>query len=200
MRKEKLTVVQSLAASVLMATFLQVDAGEEDIRSLATAECQVPGLTVMPPSPWYSVPIDSKEPMIAGCQMLWEEGNQYMGIMRLVSFEVREMPTDGVKWEDLVVAFESKVMERMNIKVGKPIWKRDRVPITGDGFSNAKAIGLTASLEGVAHPNEAHFLLFESPTHKYVISMLTPAKSASPDVYRSNTKAMGRVMRTLQPR
>lgn len=183
-----------------LAVFHNATANEEDLKSLATPLCLIPGLSVSPPSPWYSVPIDSDEPMVQGCQMIWEEGEQYMGIMRLVSFEANEIPDAGVKWEEFVVGFESVVMDRMNIEVGQAIWKRDSVPITGEGFANAKAIGLEARIRGADQPNEAHFLLFESATHKYVISILTPAKSASPEVYEANTKAMGTVMRTLQPR
>ena len=58
------------------------------------------------------------------------------------------------------------------------------------GFANARAIGFEVVLEGVAHHNEAHFLLFESATHKYVISILTPSESASGEIYQANTKAM----------
>ncbi|NND67314.1 MAG: hypothetical protein HKN19_06995, partial [Halioglobus sp.] len=88
----------------------------------------------------------------------------------------------------------------MGFTLGEPIWKRDSVPVSGEGFGNGKAIGLAASLEGVNHKNEAHFMLFESATHKYVISSLTPAQAASPEVYAANTGAMGTVMRSLQPR
>ena len=184
----------------VLAFFHSAIADEENLKSLSTPRCQIPGLSVLAPSPWYSVPIESDEPMVEGCQMIWEEGEQYMGIMRLVSFEANGIPDAGVKWENYVVGFESMVMDEMNIEVGQPIWKRESVPITGEGFANAKAIGLEAKLRGVDHPNEVHFLLFENATHKYVISMLTPAKSVSPEVYDTNTKAMSTVMRTLQPR
>ena len=177
------------------------DAGEdENLRELATATCELPGLLVKPPSPWYSVPIDSEDVIVEGCQMLWEQGDQYMGIMRLVSFDLRERPEESAKWADYAIAFEAMVMEQMNFKLGDVLWKRDVVPITGEGFANARAIGMAAKLGGVAHANEAHFLLFESETHKYVISMLTPSESASPDIYQANTGAMGVVMRSLQPR
>ena len=198
MRTSKQKITGALV--LVLAAFDAALADGDDLKSLATPQCQLPGLSVVPPSPWYSVPIDSEESMVEGCQMIWEEGEQYMGIMRLVSFESDQIPEDESKWENFVLGFESMVMDRMNIEVGQPIWKRDSVPITGEGFVNAKAIGLEAKLRGVEHPNEAHFLLFESATHKYVISVLTPAKSASPEVYEANTKAMGSIMRTLQPR
>jgi hypothetical protein len=43
-------------------------------------------------------------------------------------------------------------------------------------------------------------VLFEDSTYKYTLSMLTPAPSASAEVYDANTNAMGAVMATLQPR
>lgn len=185
---------------LLGATFPLVALADGELRDLATATCEVPGLSVVPPQPWYSVPIDSEEPGVAGCQMIWEEGDQYMGIIRLVSFDLRDRPLEGVKWENVLLAFESHVMEEMNFRLGEEIWRRDSVPISGEGFTNAKALGLEAGLEGVDHANEAHFVLFESATRKYVISLLTPSQEASPEIYQSNTGAMGAVMRTLQPR
>lgn len=171
---------------------------EDNLVALATERCELPGLTVAPPAPWYSVPIESKE--VDGCQMIWEEGDQFMGILRLVAFDAGRLAGEAVAWEDFVVAFESEVYKNMGIKLGAPIWKRDVVPVSGPGLGNGKAIGLNASLEGVAHQNEVHFMLFDSPTHKYSISVLTPAKGASEEVYMANTGAMGTVMRTLQPR
>ncbi len=173
---------------------------EEDLRDLATASCELPGLYVAPPSPWYSVPIDSEEDIVEGCQMLWEEGDQYMGIMRLVAFDLSERPEQAAEWERFAIGFEAMILERMNFTLGDVLWKRDSVPVSGEGFGNARAVGFEARLGGVTHQNEAHFLLFESATRKYVISIITPSESASPDIYRANTRAMGTVMQTLQVR
>ena len=142
----------------------------------------------------------AEESGVEGCQMLWEEGDQYMGILRLVSFDFRERSLDGVKWENFVLAFESLVMNEMNFTLGEQLWMRESIPISGEGFTNAKAIGLEAGLEGVNQTNEAHFVLFENTTHKYVISLITPSQAISPEIYESNTRAIGAVMRTLQPR
>jgi hypothetical protein len=195
----KQMIIGSMVVIILLAAVLDTVA-EESLKKSASKECLMSGLAVKPPHPWYSVQIEAGDPGIDGCQMIWEEGEHYMGIMRLLSFDSELYPPAGVKWENYLMAFEASVLEKMNFRVGKPIWKRDSVPISGEGFINAKAIGLEAKLLGVEHPNEAHFLLFEGPAHKYVISIITPAKSVSPEVYQSNTKAMGTVMRTLQPR
>ena len=194
----KQVIVGSMVAIALLAGVFDTLA-EENKKESAGTECLMPGLGVKPPRPWYSVQIEAGDPGIDGCQMIWEEGDQYMGIMRLISFDAQLYPPAGVKWENFLIAFETSVLEQMNFRVGKPIWKKDSVPISGEGFINAKAIGFEAKLEGVEHPNEAHFLVFEGPNHKYIISMITPAESISPDVYQTNTKAMGIVMRTLQP-
>lgn len=175
-------------------------AGEEDLKPLATSRCEFGALTVVPVDPWYSVPIDSEEPGIEGCQMIWEEGDQYMGFIRLVAFDNSLFADPEVKWEDHLVAFEASIMDSMNIRLGEMLWQNRSLPISGEGFHNAKAMALEARLAGVDHANEAHFVLFESDGHKYVISNLTPAESVSPDVYAANTGAMGRLMRALQPR
>lgn len=194
------TVTIVLFLALVLVVPVQPIRAEEDLKPLATASCEVPGLAVVPPAPWYSVPIDSAEAIVEGCQMLWEEGDQYMGIMRLVSFDLREQPEAAGNWENFAIGFEAMVMEEMNFKLGQELWRRDTVPVTGEGFGNGKAIGFQARLEGVEHANEAHFMLFQSTTHTYIISMLTPSQAASPEVYEANTRAMGQVMQTLQPR
>lgn len=163
--------------------------------------CEVSGLAVTPPSPWFSEPIDSQEEGVEGCQMVWEEDDQYMGIIRLMSFRASRLSHETASWEELVIAVEILVMEEMGVVVGDPIWSRDSVPITGAGFRNAKAIGFDARLTySGAQQNEVHFLLFESATQKYVISAVTPSKATSPDIYSANTSAMATIMRTLEPR
>ncbi|MEM1081469.1 MAG: hypothetical protein AAGH65_07790 [Pseudomonadota bacterium] len=173
---------------------------DNDLKALATAKCEFGALTVLPPTPWYSVPIDAAEPGIDGCQMIWEVDDQYMGIIRLVAFETRMIDDLDVPWERFVVLFEATILSEMNIELGEVLWRNDAVPIQGEGFSNARAVALAARVPGVEHANEAHFLLFESEAYKYVLSNMTPAESVSPDVYTSNTGAMGTLMRTLQPK
>jgi hypothetical protein len=131
--------------------------------------------------------------------MIWEDGDQYMGIMRLVSFDLRERPDDAQQWVKLALAFEEQVFNRMNFTLVKPLWKRETLPVSGEGFANGSAVGFEIRLEGVAHRSEGHFVFFEGATHKYIISLITPSEEASPDIYRANTNAMSTVMRTLQP-
>jgi hypothetical protein len=187
-----------LKTLLAMVSLTGAQAADEDLRELATKECRADGIAVSPPTPWYSVPIESGDLRVAGCQMIWEKGEQYMGIMRLVSLDTRELPNDAPKWENILIAFESQVIEQMNFSLGEPIWKRSKVPVHGEGFSNGKAIGFSVSLEGVTHQNEVHFLVFEGPSRKYAISLITPTESASPEIYKSNTEAMASVMRALR--
>jgi hypothetical protein len=185
---------------IVAAIAISPGVAEEDLSSKATPVCLLPKLSVKPPAPWYSVPIVDDDKRISGCQMIWEEGDQYMGIMRLVSFDFQDRPDDEANWENFVIGFEALVLESMNFKLGEVLWQRDPVPVSGEGFDGGKAIAIEARLEGVDHTNEAHFMLFEGTSHKYVISVLTPSKAVDQDVYDANTGAMGEVMRTLQPR
>jgi hypothetical protein len=195
-------ICSALALMVTAALPAQtVNAQEtENLQGLATASCDMPGLTVAPPEPWYSVPIESQDPVIAGCQMIWEDGDQYMGIMRLVSFDLRERPDDAQQWVNLALAFEEQVFKQMNFTLMQPLWKRETLPVSGEGFANGSAVGFEIELAGVAHRSEGHFVFFEGATHRYVISLITPSEEASPDIYQANTKAMSTVMQTLQPR
>lgn len=74
------------------------------------------------------------------------------------------------------------------------------VPVSGERFSGGKALAVRMQLEGVEHQNEAHFILFRGSAHHYIVSLLTPEKAVSPDIYQSNTSAMSQLTKTLQPR
>lgn len=198
----QLLLVLGLAVGSLACFHLRTEkalAEEENLRALSTPRCELPGLAIAPPSPWYSVPIESGEQGVEGCQMIWEEGDQYMGIMRLVAFDLLDRPEQLADWENFIIAFESMIMARMGITVGEPVWKKGTVPINGDAFFNGRAIALKATLQGVSHQNEVHIILFESATHKYGISMLTPSKADSAEVYAANTGAMAAVTQSIQP-
>lgn len=148
--------------AVLVLLVLQVAfAQEDDMQALATAQCEFGALTVKPPEPWYSVPIDSAEPGIGGCQLMWEEGDQYLGIIRLVAFDNAVLDDVEIRWEDFVIAFEASIMADMNIELGDVLWRDDALPISGEDFINAKAISLEAWITGIDQANEAHFVLFE---------------------------------------
>ena len=192
----------ALALTVTTALPRQTVKAQEtdDLQVLATASCALPGLSVAPPEPWYNVPIESEDPVVAGCQMIWEDEEQYLGIMRLVSFDLRERPDDAQEWVKLALAFEAQVLKEMNFILVEPLWERENLPVSGEGFGNGSAVGFELRLEGVAHRNEGHFVFFEGPTHKYVISLITPSQEASSDIYQANTNAMKTVMQTLQPR
>ena len=188
--------VFSAALALLM---LQAAFAQEDMQALANAQCEFGALTVKPPEPWYSVPIDSAEPGIGGCQLMWEEGDQYLGIIRLIAFENSVFDGIDVRWEDFAIAFEASIMADMYIELGDVLWRDNELPISGEGFVNARAIALEARISGVERANEAHFVLFEGNGFNYVMSSLTPSEKTSPDVYKANIEAMGLLMRSLQP-
>lgn len=167
---------------------------------LVPRECILPGLAVTAPTPWSSMPIDSDDPIVAGCQMVLENETSYLGIMRVVSFDLGLEPEGAERWENVAVTFESLVLERMNFKLGEPLWRKDPLPIDNEAFSNGKAIGLELSLEGVDRQNEAHFVLFEGDTHKYIVSLLTPAEASDSRTYSINTQAMVALLGSLRAR
>lgn len=187
-------VVVSVAAHVSHAE-------EEDLRSMASETCLLPELEVAPPTPWYSVPIEAGDPGVEGCQLIWEEGSQYMGMMRVVAFETKHLPVEArdVRWENAVLAFEAVILADMGFSVGDVVFRQDDFPVAGPGFSNGKAVRFKLELTGVEHSNEVHYVLFESDRYKYAVSVLTPSKEASSDIYHANTEAMGLLVRNLEP-
>ena len=75
------------------------------------------------------------------------------------------------------------------------------MPIVGDGFRNARAIGLSARIEGNETPQEAHFLVFENDSRKFVISLLTPAEDVDEGAhYERNVSDFGTLIRSFKAR
>jgi len=169
-----------------------------DFTEQMTPICEVEKLTVPPPGGWINVPIETNETTIRGCQMMLIVDEALIGILRILSFDLSNPPADMPPWEHHLIGVESVLIYEMGYRLGDPIWQRQEVPVAGQGFGGAKAIGLSANIEGNDNPQEAHFLVFENATHKYLITLLTPSESVDQGVhYKSNTQGMATVMRTF---
>jgi hypothetical protein len=178
--------------------------GDNDWTGLTSPTCEVQGLMVAPPKGWMNAPVDTAgDETFAGCQMMLMEQGVYLGILRFFSHDLskprKNMPD---KWQEYVLGLEPLLMSNMGFEIGEPLWRRESVPVRGAGFSSAEAMGLSVHIEGAPAPWEVHVLLFKNETYHYLMSMLTPAKSAQDggQLYQENTDAMGLVMRTLQPK
>lgn len=181
-----------------VAVFAQDD-DTVDFTELMTPVCEVANLTVEPPDRWINVPIQAKDTAIRGCQMMLIIDQALIGVLRVLSFDLSDPPENMPRWEEHIIGLESVLIHEMGYRLDEPIWKREEVPISGSGFSNAKAIGLSAGIEGNSNPQEAHFLVFENATHKYLVSLLTPARSVDGgEHYEKNTQGMATVMRTFK--
>jgi hypothetical protein len=194
------------AAAVVLVTLAvhglhaQNDEPARPARS-GTATCEVAGLVAVPPSGWVSVPFETPPPGHLGCVMMRVDGQQLLGILRIrsASGPSREFTEDAY---DRLVANEIAALAAMNIMVDLergPLWTRDTVPVAGAGFRDGRAVGLTARIKGNEVAQEAHVLVFRSDTSKYLVSLVTPTQARDGDLYRSNTNAMGVLVRTLQP-
>lgn len=170
-----------------------------DFTELMTPVCEVDKLKVSPPDRWINVPIQTEETAMRGCQMMLIIDQALIGVLRVLSFDLSNPPADMPRWEEHVIGVESILIYEMDYRLHEPIWKRDEVPIAGAGFGGARAIGFSANIEGNDNPQEAHFLVFENTTHKYLISLLTPAKSVDGGThYNMNTKGMAVVMQNFR--
>ena len=170
-----------------------------DFTDQMTPVCELANLKAVPPERWINVPIETGEEKLQGCQMMLIIDQALIGVLRLLSFDLSNPPPDMPRWEEHVIGIEAVLIHEMGYRLNEPIWRKNDVSITGQGFTNATAIGFSAKIEGNALPQEAHFLVFESPTHKYLIDLLTPAKSVDQGIhYTKNTQAMAAVMGTLR--
>jgi hypothetical protein len=168
-----------------------------DFSDLATPTCEVEDLVALPPVGWISVPIEGLPEGMAGCQMMRLDGaQQLLGIARLRSTAAGEN-APGEESFGQIVATEMVILEQMGYRVGDPLWSRQDVPIRGAGFSNARAVGLPATIEQSTIPQEVHLLVFQSATVQYLVTLLTPAKDAEPAIYERNTADFGILIRTL---
>lgn len=131
----------------------------------------------------------------------YSERDQVLAVMRLRS---ASEPTAEFKAQgyDQLMSREIASLEAMGIVVdikGGPLWTRDAVPVKGEGFRDARGVGLRARINGNEVAQEAHLLAFRSDTSKYLISLVTPAQSYDKGLYETNTEDMGVLMRSFQP-
>ncbi len=170
-----------------------------DFADQITPVCEVEKLKVSPPDGWINVPIQTEETIIRGCQMMLIVEKDLIGVLRVLSFDLSNPPADMPRWEEHLIGIESMLIYEMGYRLHKPIWQRQDVGISGAGFGGAKAIGFSANIEGNDKPQEAHFLVFENATHKYLISLLTPARPVDNGIhYKSNTQGMAAVIRNFR--
>lgn len=192
-----------VSISVILLSFLLISglmADEEilDFSDSMTDTCEVVGLTAKPPPGWFTVPIESGDDALTGCQMM-RTGHQdeLLGILRVVSVYLPQTE-DAPPWFAVMVALEQQIIGEMGYVLGEVMWSRESVPISGEGFENARAVGLAATIEGNDIPQEVHFLLFESGTQKFVITLLSPGRDVGEGVdYKRNTDDFGFLIRTL---
>lgn len=168
-----------------------------DFSEQTTTICEVVGLTAPPPPGWFNVPIDSDDEALTGCQMM-RAGDQeeLVGILRLVSVTLEER--EDPPWYAVMIAIEQQIIGEMGYELGEVMWSRQDVPISGEGFENARAVGLSALVEGNDTPQEVHFLLFEHGQQKFIITLLTPGRDVDEGVfYKRNTDDFGILIRSL---
>jgi hypothetical protein len=188
---------------VLVAPGLHAQDREvERLKRSATATCAVAGLVATPPAGWINVPFEAPPAGHLGCLMMrFNEADQSLGILRIrsASEPAREFTDDAY---DRLLANEITAMSAMEIVVdveGGPLWTRDKVAITGAGFRDGRAVGLRARIKGNDVAQEAHLMVFRSDTSKFLVSLVTPTQAYDNGLYQGNTRAMGVLIRTLQP-
>jgi hypothetical protein len=170
-----------------------------DFSAQMTPVCEIARLRADPPEGWINVPIDTGIEQMAGCQMMLIVDEALFGILRVLSFDFSTAPPDLPPWPQHIMTIETVLIGEMGYKVIEPIWRRESVPINGQGFKNAQAMGFSVQIEGNDIAQEAHMLVFENETHKYLVSLMTPAKSVdNGEYYERNTSGMAAVMQSFK--
>ena len=190
------------ASFVLSLTIpLQTAAQEEDVVDFSdkiTSHCDVIGLHVPPPPDWFTMPIEETPEGIAGCMMmLADDEDLLLGILRVMSVS---RSVDGFAGPDFesILGLEIVSATEMGYQPEDLLWKRDSVPVAGEGFETAQALGLSASVEGNPVGQEIHFLTFQNTLTQYVVTLLTPSKVDGPEYYQRNTEDFGTLIRSFQ--
>ncbi len=173
----------AIGAIVALASWRAVAGDTVDFSEMATPLCEVDGLRAPPPSGWFNVPIESADPTLRGCQMMRTRGDgALVGIARVLSVTL-SAPTTDPPWQVLMLTFERDNVARMGYAAGEMLWRRDDVPVAGEGFEGGFAVGLSARIQGNDAPQEIHLVLFESGLTKYVVSLLTPGREVGDGGY-----------------
>jgi len=191
------------ALVVMLAAQLTLGAGVDayaDFSDQVVPVCRVSGLNAYPPEGWFAVPVESGSAELQGCQMLRvRDGDAALvGMVRVLSLEWSDSD-DAPPWENVLVSIEHEAVAGMGYSMGEVIWVRDSVPVQGQGFANGRAVGFAASIEGNPLPQQAHFLLFDQGTTKYVVTLLTPGPEVDDGSdYQRNTTDFGAVIRSVK--
>ncbi len=160
--------------------------------------CEVAQLSATPPKGWRSVAIESSDDAVLGCQMaLVIEGSLY-GFLRLLSFEQSTIADNDVPWYQQIVSFETKAIFKRGYTLGEFVSSEKDIPVSGSGFKNARSLVMSATLENNSYPQQVQFLVFESETHKYLLTLLTPEASVQNGAYyQQNMAGKAAVMQSL---
>lgn len=190
-----------LIRSVVGAMAQELSDGEDnfaDFTGQTTPNCEFGELRATPPPSWINVPIQTGIEQLQGCQMMLIEDQALLGIIRVLAFDWSTAPDDLPPWPQHIMTVESVLIEQMGYTIIEPVWRRATVPVQGDGFGNGQAVGFSLTIQGNDLPQESQMLVFDRGTTKYLVDLLTPAKSVEQgSYYQMNTQAMGTVIQSL---
>lgn len=195
-----LSILAALAITIPTAAQEEKSSARTDYSDLATPTCELEALTAYPPDGWVNVPIQNPPAGHFGCQMMFTNADGSMvGIIRVraVASPAVEFTEEGF---DSFIRRELGVINQMGFTlVEDPLWIREEVPVRGEGFFGGRAGGYAATYRGNDVPQEVHILLFGGSEAKYLLVLLTAAKSAGDGVYERNVADFGKLITTLQP-
>ena len=190
-----------LVAALLAVAGVALAQERVDFGDRMTPRCEMAGLISVPPPGWINVPLENPPPGHLGCMMMrTNENEELVGFLRIRSLSAPALDAKAEPF-DALLASEVLSVGEMGFAVDEtPLWVRKNVPVKGEGFRDARGVGLAARIEGNPTPQEVHLLVFRSDRAEYVVTLMTPAKSFDAKLYDRNVTDFGTLIRTLQPR
>jgi hypothetical protein len=188
-------------AALLLFAMPALSEDTVDFSDRITETCEIAGLIAYPPEGWFNVPLEDPPAGHLGCMMMLpNESRELVGAIRVRSLAAPALDSEGEPYAGLFGS-EVAAFAEMNCSLAdEPLWVRKDVPVSGGGFRDGRALGFAATVPGSELRQEAHFLFFRSDSVEYLVTLLTPTKSADASLYERNTEDFGKVIRTLQPR
>lgn len=189
-----------VATLMTAASTLAADQESLDVGGTRPSRCELLGLIGHAPEGWSNDPMQFADAGLAGCEMVrGGQNGELLGFVRVLSVAVPDgTPKD--KWLSGLIDLEVGWLQEAGITLGKPLFRRDDVPLSGLGdFENGTGIGLEASSSGSDSPREVHFLGFNGPGIQYLLTLVTTARKVDEGIeYQRNIEDFGVLMRTLQ--
>ncbi len=159
--------------------------------------CRVERLQTTAPVGWREMTFEKVLSNIHSCHTVRMSNKQLSGVLRITSVGLTDVPDDR-PWDVATTSVEVNLLTAMGVEIGnEPLWRKASMPVNGNGFSDGKALGISAKTPLIEGPLELTLMLFRGQSVGYVVSLLTPTKTSKPSDHGINVTAIRNLMQSL---